>query len=596
MPIDPPTPAPAPAPPAAQGSAAGEGPLATWAAVVVLAVLAAACCAPLATPGWFASHESIRPIARALAAYHEVAAGDPYPRWVQDAYLGKGAPLFDFYPPAFSFLVAWAHALGVPFLLGAKGVLYLLFVVGAVGVFQWVRPHLGHHPALVAAILYLFAPYHFVDLYVRGAVAEFTSLAAVPWLFLGIDRLVGRSSSRGFAALALSSAAIVFSHFLGALMVAPFAVAYAVARAIRSPGAWDALGRVAAGALLGAALSAFFWLPALAEQGALSADRLERSVTGYYAPTEHFVRPAQWLDPAWGFGPSAFEGFSDGMSFQVGLLLLGAIAWSLLLLPWVRRDDRRFVLLSLAMGAAALWLTSASSSSCYARGPLRLVQFPWRFLGPATLFLAAGGAGFARAAVGWRGWAGAVTTVATAVLALALSAPQRRVESTLPVADDLASIEAAVAADPWSAKFGNEDEFLPRDANPQAAASLRGGPSPGGLRVAIDSVQARRSDLTFRVTADEEGGGVVFVPWHQFPGWKVALDGREWSFVPGPEGFLSFRVPQGSHVARVHFGTTPLRVAGWSLAALGLVALGALGLRERAAARAREAAGAAGGG
>jgi hypothetical protein len=164
----------------------------------------------------------------------------------------------------------------------------------------------------------------------------------------------------------------------------------------------------------------------------------------------------------------------------------------------------------------------------------------------------------------------------------------------IQLADDLAAIDAAVAADPWSAKFGNEDEFLPRDATPEVAGLLRGGPSPGGLRVTIDSVQARRADLTFRVTADDEGG-VVFIPWHQFPGWSVALDGREWSFVPGPGGLLSFTVPQGSHVARVHFGTTPARVVGWALAALALVALGALGLRERAAARARKAGGPAGG-
>ncbi|HSN16121.1 MAG TPA: 6-pyruvoyl-tetrahydropterin synthase-related protein, partial [Anaeromyxobacteraceae bacterium] len=566
MSLDPTTPA--------QGLAAREG-RTTWAAVVVLAALATACCSPLAAPGWFASHESIRPIARALAAYHEVAAGDPYPRWVQDAYFGKGAPLFDFYPPAFSFLVAWAHALGVPLLLAAKGILFLLFVAGAVGLFRWVRPHLGHYPALVAAILYLFAPYHFVDLYVRGAVAEFTSLAAFPWLFLAIDRLVGGSSSRGFAALALSSAAIVLSHFLGALMIAPFAVAYAVVGAAHTKAAWRALGRVAAGASLGAALSAFFWLPALAERSALSPERLERSVTGYYTPQEHFVLPAQWLDPAWGFGPSAFEGFPDGMSFQVGLLLLGAVAASLALLRWFAKADRRFVLLSVAMGAAALWLTTASSSPFYAGGPLRWVQFPWRFLGPATLFLAAAGAGFARPLAAARAWAGPAVAAATAVLALAVSAPQRTVEGTIPLADDRVAIEAAVAEDPWSARFGNEDEFLPRDGNVVSSFMMRGGATLGGLGVKADFVQANRLDVTFGVSAPD-GEGVAYVPWYQFPGWKVTLDGREWSFVPGPEGILAFRVPEGSHVARVYFGTTPVRVAGWGLAALGLLALGAL--------------------
>jgi len=42
-------------------------------------------------------------------------------------------------------------------------------------------------------------------------------------------------------------------------------------------------------------------------------------------------------------------------------------------------------------------------------------------------------------------------------------------------------------------------------------------------------------------------------------------------------------VPEGRHVVRVHFATTPPRVIGWLLASAGLVTLGALAIRERRA-------------
>jgi len=141
-------------PTAAQGPASCPA----WMAVGILALLSAACCTPLVDAGWFASHEEIRPIARALAAYHEIADGDLYPRWISTGYLGKGVPLFNFYPPAFSLLVAYAHALGVPLLLAAKLTIFLLFFVGGWGTYLWARPHLGSFPALVAGILYLYAP------------------------------------------------------------------------------------------------------------------------------------------------------------------------------------------------------------------------------------------------------------------------------------------------------------------------------------------------------------------------------------------------------------------------------------------------------
>jgi hypothetical protein len=550
----------------------------TWSGIAALALLSALCCTPLMAEGWFASHEQIRPIARALAAYYEVAGGDLFPRWLSSGYLGKGVPLFNFYSPAFSLLVAYAHALGVPLLLAAKGLLFALFFAGAAGMYLWVRRHLGHFPGVLAGVLYLYAPYHFVDLYVRGATAEFTSLAALPFLFLAMDLLLERSSARRLAALALASATIVLSHFLGALMIAPFAAVYAVSRA-RS-GGWAGNGRIAAGAAIGAGLSAFYWLPALAERDALSVDRMERTFSGYYSYVHHFVRPAQWFDPAWGFGGSAPEGYDDGMSFQIGLLLLAASAASALLGQRLAGPARRFVLVVLGLGLGALWLTSAWSGPVYAAlKPLHLVQFPWRFLGPLTLFFAAGGAGCARVFADRWPSLGPGLAAATAALVVVVSGPQRAVERPIPLPDERVAIEHAVAADDWSARFGNEDEYLPRGASLDAAMTEPGGPFPVGRGVEIGAVRAGRSDVTFEIAARADDG-IAVVPWHAFPGWKVTLDGRDWPLAPNPYGLVAFHVPPGRHLARVHFGTTPTRVVAWLLSLAAAVTLGALVVRE----------------
>jgi hypothetical protein len=553
-----------------------------WVAVAVLALLSAACCTPLLDAGWFVSHEELRPIARALAAYHEIAGGDLYPRWLSTGYLGKGVPLFNFYPPAFSLLVAYGHALGVPLLLAGKLTIFLLFFAGGLGATLWARPHLGSFPALVAGILYLFAPYHFVDIYVRGATAEFTSLAALPYLFLAIDRSVDRLSARALASLALASAAIVVSHFLSALMIAPFAAVYALARALPSGGRWMALGRIVAGVALGAALSAFFWLPALVERNALSSERGEQVIGGYYTYFLHFVHPKQWLDRSWQFGNSV-AGYADGMSFQVGLPILISAAASALLVWRLPKPARGFVLLTALLGIAALWLTSPSARVWYAwLPPFQLIQFPWRYLGPVTLFLAAAGGGVVRVLAEWNSWLGPGSTIVLAALALGLSSEQRTVRGRIPVADDRAAIERVVADAPWSTKFGNEDEFLPKHADVEAASRVPGGPNPGGVDVEISNVRGTLKDLTFEVASPADRG-IAVIPWYAFPGWEVSLDGREWQFVPRPDGLLAFRVPQGRHLARVHFATTPPRVAGWLLASAALLTLGALVFRERRA-------------
>ena len=566
------------------GDLTAQGPAScpAWMVLGILALLSAACCTPLMNPGWYFSHEDIRPIARALAAYNEIADGDFYPRWISTGYLGKGVPVFNFYPPAFSLLVAYAHALGVPLLLASKLTIFLLFFVGGLGTYRWARPHLGNFPALAAGILYLFAPYHFLDIYVRGSTAEFTSLAVLPYLFLAIDMLVDRFSARGLAFLGFASAAIVISHFLSALVIAPFAAAYALARAVQTGGRWIALGRILAGGALGAALSAFFWIPALVERDALSSERNQRVVSGFYTYFLHFVHPKQWLDPTWGFGGS-IAGFGDGMSFQVGLLLLVSGAASAILIRRLGKPGRGFVLLTLGLGIAALWMTSSAARLWYSwLPPFQLIQFPWRFLGPVTVFLAAAGGGFVRVLSDRHRWLGPGLTALLAALALALSAQQRTVRGQMDISDDRAAIEQFVATDPWSAKFGNEDEFLPKYANVEMANTLPGGPYPEGVHVEIAGAQRGMKDLTLDVTSPV-GVGRVVVPWHVFPGWEVSLDGREWHFVPRSDGLLAFNVPEGRHVVRVHFATTRPRMIGWLLASVGLLTLGTLVIRERRA-------------
>ena len=44
--------------------------------------------------------------------------------------------------------------------------------------------------ALAAGVLYVYFPYHLVDIYVRGALNDSLLLAWLPWLFLVFDRLL----------------------------------------------------------------------------------------------------------------------------------------------------------------------------------------------------------------------------------------------------------------------------------------------------------------------------------------------------------------------------------------------------------------------
>mgnify|MGYP003379582920 CR=1 FL=1 len=42
----------------------------------------------------------------------------------------------------------------------------------------------------MAGLLYVYAPYHLLDIYVRAAYAEFMLMLWFPWVFLAFDRLI----------------------------------------------------------------------------------------------------------------------------------------------------------------------------------------------------------------------------------------------------------------------------------------------------------------------------------------------------------------------------------------------------------------------
>lgn len=538
-----------------------------WPAAAVLAGLAMVASSPLFAAGWYLSHEDLTPLERLIALSAEIRHGDLYPRWLFDSYGGNGSPYFNFYSPAFYFAAAYLHVVGVPLTISLKIPAFLLFFAGAWGMYLWVRGQGGHLGGMIAAILYLFAPYHFVDIYVRGALAEFSALAVLPYLFLGIDLALDPARQRtGVLAVAAGAALMPLTHHLSTLMIIPFALFYTLWR-------WRQTGRSRkrilaplGGALAGAGLSAFYWLPMLLERRYL-LDFAGALTSGYYAYTRNFVSPGQWFSPTWGFG-SPFNGTEEELSRQVGIVLLGAVALVVLTLSRVDLSSRHRALTLLALGGLALFMTTAASAFVYrAVPPLAYVQFPWRFLGPAVFFLAAAGAGLGTLPLARR--FGLPLLILLAALSIVVSSAQRSVSKAIQ--QDFVQAEADMISGRGLGGFSNWDEYLPRWAS-RELLKARPELKPYAPTAEITRVQVVGRELRFTVTA-RAAPAMLVVPWHYFPGWRASASGQDVPVRPSQDGFLQLAVPPGTFEVRVWFGTTWPRVAGWLLAAATLAGL-----------------------
>ena len=83
------------------------------------------------------------------------------------------------------------------------------------------REFWGELGGVISGLFYTYAPYHAIDVYVRGAVGEFWAMAFLPLVFYGLYKLF-REKWWGVIVAALGFGGVILSHNLTAMMAMPF--------------------------------------------------------------------------------------------------------------------------------------------------------------------------------------------------------------------------------------------------------------------------------------------------------------------------------------------------------------------------------------
>jgi hypothetical protein len=188
--------------------------------------------------------------------------GIVYPRWAALAQYGYGEARFIFYPPVSWMLGAALGAL-LPWEAVPGAYIWLALTLSGSSMFLLARRWLDRRGAIFAAAFYAANPYFIVIVYWRSAFAELLAGALLPLLLLYALRSEEENSA--VVPLALIVAAAWLTNIPAAVMVNYSLMLLMLILAVleRSP---RVLFRGALAVLLGAALAAFFLIPAAYEQ------------------------------------------------------------------------------------------------------------------------------------------------------------------------------------------------------------------------------------------------------------------------------------------------------------------------------------------
>jgi len=533
---------------------------------------------PLLGPTYFLeAHDAGHSIFFLTDFHQAICDGALYPRWATDFALGYGYPVFILYSPLAFYVAELFHLLGAGITASVKATYALAFILSGVSMYAFVKRVLGSKAGVLAALVYIYVPYHLVDIYVRSAFSEFCAFVFLPLILLFFYELAETGKGRYLALFALAYAglilthvptALVFTFFLGAYMLYLF-----VAHGGREWRRWLRLGGLAVSAiLLALAVSAIFLLPMLVERRYVVQ---EQWTGGSYNYARHFVYFSQLFSPFWGYG-YAGEGLTDEMSLQLGavatLMAMTGIVFSFIKPSKGRGHTFVFALAALVLIAAMTPLAGPLWSAL----PLAaLIQFPWRLLSiiAFTLSFLAGTVVLAldEEKKGWHP-ALAVLFLVVILASYGYSTPQHT-EVSLRAEEPVAIIDFETFHPPDRVGMTIWTQEQPQDS-PLVPQYLAGEPLVKAHSLTeearVEMVRHGGASEEIEVTSPQEAE-VEFYTYY-FPGWRAYVDGQETPIYPTePYGLIALRVPAGEHIVRLRFEETPVRKAGALISLLALL-------------------------
>lgn len=512
--------------------------------VIVLLIIVG--CVPLIDLfhiGFPLTHDGQDHIARIANFYRNLQEGILVPRWAAELNWGYGHPILMFLYPIPSYITSLIHFLGFSLIDSFKIIFGLTFIASGLTMYLWIKSFLNKEVGFIAAILYMFAPYRFMDFYVRGAIGEHVAFVFPPLIFYFLLMSAKKNSYWYMVGGALSLAGLILSHNAISLMFLPIIILYSVYLYFQTKIKKKFLISVGIIIFFGFSLSAFFWIPALLEGKYTLRDKIIAG--GYrtrFVPFLNLFRD-----------PEVYDG-NIPFSMQVGV-----IQWLIILLSpiiifyFYKKKNLLWIMIVglLTIFIVSVFLIIEPSRVIWQNIQLlQNFQFPWRFLS-VTLFATA----VLGAIVCYQLPKKFITigivciTLVTFFLTQSLWHAKAYMVKPETFFTNIyyGTTDTGESAPMWSVRF--------MEHTPKAAIEVIEGKAivTTGKRTSTQHVYTIQSAEAVRIVEN-----TLF-----FPGWEVKVDGQPvlLQFQEAKyRGLMTFFVPAGQHRVTVLFRDTKLRM------------------------------------
>lgn len=296
-------------------------------------------------PGLFTAHDIGHQVIRFYWYIQTVDSGHFPPYWVPNLASGLGYPLF-----MFSYHLPWL--LGYPLYkasLDIPTIIKTLFILSYIfsGIFMYmltVNLFKSRLAATLAAILYLWSPFHFLTILVSASMGNAFVFMFLPLTLLGIYLIFhNKSDMKGVVVLAISISGSILSHLTTFLFTLPLILMFGLSLLIRQNNKSFYLKRLPLGIVIGILITSFYLIPAT-YYSQFTQIKSNREFSTIYQ--KNFPNLTQFIYSKWGYAPIGESAKDGAISFQIGIAQWLSILIAAILLA-IKNIPKQYQVLSL---------------------------------------------------------------------------------------------------------------------------------------------------------------------------------------------------------------------------------------------------------
>lgn len=482
-------------------------------------------------------------ITNTMSFYRSLENGIYFPVWAEQLNANYGYPVFGFIYPLPYYIASLYRFIGFSFVDSVKLLLASTYAVSGTAMYFWLNKHVNNKSAFVGSMLYLFAPYHLLDLHFRSAVGEMTALLFLPLSLLLLHKFNKKLTYLYCFLSSVSVALLIMSHPAVSLLGLPILMFYSVLISRKNP---KSILLSLFPIFLGILISSYYWLPVFFEA------KFTHQTTQVQRVLE-FPAIGQLFYSYWKYG-FLHQGPDGQLTYTLGYANWIAILVSLYLILLKRKLSKYFYFLFVSFILYFILINSISMPVWKLFSILRKMQFPYRILSILILLssaLSSTGVNILKSKL-----------LFYFILSLSISVTilnwgnrkntpnvkDREIRDNMP----LSTAEYAGVA--FSAPIWIPGDNLWKKTIPENSLESLGGN--------IDIISEERKINEYLYVVSSNKPTLVKQNTYYFPGWKLEIDGKPSDIVFTNDAFpgiITFPLEEGIHYVRLTFEQTPIR-------------------------------------